>query len=314
MVSTASRSDRVTRVFITEPVAPEVPALLRAGGCSVIDGQGMAAAERARAMAGAAVWLVRILPLPGPYPAGLRLISKHGVGVDNIDLAAARAAGVTVTNTPGANAGAVAEFALGQMISLARGFPGLRHDGPKHLAPGLGGRRLLVIGFGASGRRVADLAAAFGMEVCVTSPRLAGERTPQGHRIVADWRAVLGSVDVVSLHCPLTPATRGMIGRPEIAALPRGAIIVNTARGGIVDQAALAEALTSGHLAGAALDVTDPEPLAPGDALLRAPNLVLTPHVAALSVQAFREMGLMAARNILDFLAGRADPAHVVMS
>jgi D-3-phosphoglycerate dehydrogenase len=303
----------VTRVFITEAVAPEVPALLRAGGCSVVDGQDMTAAERAGAMADAAVWLVRILPLPGPYPAGLRMISKHGVGVDNIDLAAARAAGVIVTNTPGANAGAVAEFALGQMISLARGFGALSHDGPKLLAPGLGGRRLLVIGFGASGQRVAALAAAFGMEVWVYSPRLAGDRTPKGHRIVANWRAVLGSVDVVSLHCPLTPETRGMIGREELSALPRGAIIVNTARGGIIDQAALGEALASGHVAGAVLDVTEPEPLPPADPLRHAPNLVLTPHVAGLSAQAFRETGLMAARNILDFVAGRADPAHVVV-
>jgi D-3-phosphoglycerate dehydrogenase / 2-oxoglutarate reductase len=137
--------------------------------------------------------------------------------------------------------------------------------------------------------------------------------TPEGYRIAPALEAVLPETDVLSLHCPLTPATRHLVGAAALAALPAGAMVVNCARGGIVDEAALAAALQSGHLGGAALDVTEVEPL-PADAPLRAaPRLILTPHAAALSEGAFRRMGMEAARNILDHAAGHPRAACIVL-
>jgi D-3-phosphoglycerate dehydrogenase len=174
----------------------------------------------------------------------------------------------------------------------------------------LAGRRLLLVGFGEIARRVAGLAAAFGMEVTVLSRSLAGSLTPEGYRVAHDLAVALPQAEVLSLHCPLTPATRGLIGAAELARLPDGALVVNTARGGLIDEAALAEAR---HLGGIGLDVTEVEPLPADHPLQRRPEVILTPHTAALSAGAFRRMGLDAAQNILDYLAGRLDPAKTVV-
>lgn len=291
------------RVVVTEPIHPDALGLLAAEGWEVIG-------PPAELVAADAL-LLRVRPLAVADVALFSMISKHGVGVDNIPLAAAEAAGVTVMNTPGANAGAVAEQALMLMLALARNLDGQR-KGPGAVVPGLEGKRLLVVGFGASGQRVAALGRALGMVVTIHSRDLKAARHA-GYPVETALEAALGNVDVISLHCPLNDATRGMLGADALARLPRGALVINCARGGLVDEAALVAALYSGHLGGAGLDVTRVEPLPDGDPLRAAPNVILTPHAATLSDGAFRRMGLMAAQNILDHFAGRGRAEFTVV-
>jgi D-3-phosphoglycerate dehydrogenase len=206
-------------------------------------------------------------------------------------------------NTPGANAAAVAEQTLMLMLAMARDLTG-QLAGTRQGVTGLEGRRLLVVGFGETGRRVVQAAMMLGLQVTVLTPR-PDQVASSGARAAQDLQSALRQTDILSLHCPLTPLTQGMIGAAELALLPPGALVVNVARGGLIDEAALADALHSGHLGGAALDVTRQEPLPADDPLRRAPRLILTPHAAGLGQGAFRRMGLQAAQNILDHAAGR---------
>ena len=292
------------RVIVTEPVHEDALALLRDAGWTV-EGPG-AALMPAEAL------LVRTQVIPPEAVAGFTVISKHGTGVDNIPLEAAKAAGVTVMNTPGANAAAVAEQTLLLMLALARDLTG-QMAGRRAAVTGLEGRRLLVVGFGETGRRVVQAALALGLQVTVLTPR-PDQAAASGAHAANDLHSALRQTDILSLHCPLTPQTKDMIGAAELALLPPGALVVNVARGGLIDEAALADALHSGHLGGAALDVTQVEPLPPDDPLRRAPRLILTPHAAGLGQGAFRRMGMDAAQNILDHAAGRPRPACTVVA
>lgn len=295
-------------VLVTEPVHEDALALLRDAGCEVM--------QAGDALSPADALLVRVRPVPAGDVGKFPLIAKHGVGVDNIDMAAARAAGVAVMNTPGANAGAVAEQALMLMLALARDLPAqvaaARSGARAPRVMGLEGRRLLVVGYGASGARLCALSRAMGMTVSVLTRR-PDHPQAEGFEAVTDLDAVLPAVDVLSLHCPLTPETRGLISAARLAALPQGALVINCARGGLIDETALAAALHAGQIGGAGLDVTDPEPLPETHPLRSAPRLILTPHAAAMSEGAFRRMGMMAAQNILDHFAGRPDPAHLLL-
>lgn len=295
------------RVLVTEPVHEDALALLRAADFEVI-GPGVP-------LAPADVLLVRTRKVSAPEVGQFTLISKHGVGVDNIAMDAAAAAGVAVMNTPGANANAVAEQAILLMLALARNLDGQRATLPGDSAPavpGLEGRRLLVIGFGATGKRVCTLAKALGMAVTVFSRDLKEARN-MGYPVAPDFDKALAQADVVSLHCPLTAQTKNLLGAQALGALPQGALVVNCARGGLIDEPALIDALTSGHLGGAGLDVTVTEPLPLDAPLRRAPRVILTPHAATLSDGSFRRMGMMAAQNILDFYAGRAKPEFTLL-
>jgi D-3-phosphoglycerate dehydrogenase len=292
------------RVIVTEPVHEDALALLRDAGWTV-EGPGTA-------LMPAEALLVRTQVIPPEAIAGFTVISKHGTGVDNIPLEAAKAAGVTVMNTPGANAAAVAEQTLLLMLALARDLTG-QMAGRRAAVTGLEGRRLLVVGFGESGRRVVQAALALGLQVTVLTPR-PDQAAASGAHAANDLHSALRQTDILSLHCPLTPQTKDMIGAAELALLPPGALVVNVARGGLIDEAALADALHSGHLGGAALDVTQVEPLPPDDPLRRAPRLILTPHAAGLGQGAFRRMGMDAAQNILDHAAGRPRPACTVVA
>lgn len=291
-------------VLITEPVHADAVALLRAQGFEVI---GPAAPFQP-----ADALLVRTRAITAAEVVQFSLVSKHGVGVDNIPMAAAAAAGVAVMNTPGANASAVAEQALMLMLALARNLDGQRAavpGGPMPPVQGLEGRRLLVVGFGASGKRVAALAKILGMAVTIHSRDLK-EARHLGYPVAPDFDKALTQADIISLHCPLTAQTQNLLDAEAFARMPQGAMVVNCARGGLIDEAALIAALSSGHLGGAGLDVTVQEPL-PMDAPMRhTPNVILTPHAATLSDGAFRRMGLMAAQNIIDFFAGRPKDAH----
>lgn len=298
--------------------------LRAASGLEVVELDEARSAEIAEALGGVDAVVVRTAPLSAEAIAAaprLRVIAKHGVGYDNIDLPAATARGIPVTVTATANATSVAEFAFAQMLALAKhaalmdaavraGDWAARH----RLVPiELAGRTLAIVGFGRIGSRVARRALAFEMRVLVHDP-YASETAIRaaGCEPARSLDAALAEADILSLHCPLTAETRGLIDRDRLARLRPGALLVNTARGGLVDEAALGEALRSGRLAGAALDVMVREPLPGDDPLLAVPNLLLSPHVAGVTAESARRMALEAAENVAAGLAGRLDPAVVV--
>ncbi|MBO9533942.1 MAG: D-glycerate dehydrogenase [Solirubrobacteraceae bacterium] len=235
----------------------------------------------------------------------LRAIANYAVGYDNIELAAAAARGVAVGNTPDVLTDATADLAMALLLAAARRLPEAEADvregrwddwNPRGLLGlELRGARLAIVGAGRIGQAVGERAAAFGMEL-----ELVGRDD--------DLHAALGRADVVSLHAPLTPATRHLIDASAIAAMKPGAILVNTARGPLVDQVALADALHRGRLRAAALDVTDPEPLPVDDPLLAAPNLIVLPHIGSATERARAAMGERAARNLIAALAGDPMP------
>ena len=224
----------------------------------------------------------------------LRMIQKIGVGVNTIDLEAARARGIRVCNMPGTNTAAVAELTLVHMLAVLRQLPAfgraMREGQGWHSGFALqerlgeiGGRTVGLVGFGAVPRALAPVLKAMGSTVLYTA---------RGHRDaargLAKWRplpALLAESDIVSLHVPETPETRGMFGAAEFARMKPGAVFVNTARGGLVDEHALARALASGRLRGAGLDVYADEPVETGNPLLALDNVVLTPHVAWLTME-----------------------------
>jgi glyoxylate reductase len=245
----------------------------------------------------------------------LRVISSYSVGLDHIDLAAASVRGIPVGFTPGVLTETTAELTLGLLFAVARRIVEadreLRSGGwtqawdPEGLlGRDLHGATLGVIGLGAIGRAVAARAGALGMRLLGWSRT---RRELPGVELVA-LDALLERSDFVSVHLALTPETRGLLGSRALARMRRGAILVNTARGGIVDEDALADALRSGRLGGAALDVFAREPLPTGSALRDAPNLVLTPHLGSATVATRSRMAELAVDNLLAGLAGQPMP------
>jgi D-3-phosphoglycerate dehydrogenase len=241
----------------------------------------------------------------------LRLVSVWGTGTDNIDLPAAARRGVTVTNTPGVSAFSVAEHALALTLAVARRIPAqdaaVRAGAwPRGQGVELRGKTLGIVGLGAIGRRFAELGRAIGMRVVAWTMH---PDASLGFELV-ELDELLRSSDVVSLHVRLSPQTVGMFGAREFGRMKHGAILVNTARGPIVDEAALLEALASKRIAGAGLDVFSVEPLPPGHPLTKLPNVVLTPHSAGITPEAL-EAGLqLAVSNVWSFLEG--NPVNVV--
>jgi D-3-phosphoglycerate dehydrogenase len=236
----------------------------------------------------------------------LKVISIWGTGTDNVDLAACERRGVTVKNTPGVNANAVAEHAITLMLNVLRKVSSMDADlraGKWARAPlaQLEGKTVGVVGFGAIGRRVAKLASAFGATILVHT------RTPDNGR-AADLGAravsldeLLRESDVVSLNLRLEPESTGFLGRERLAMMKRTAILINTARGALVNKTALLDALSSGTIAGAGLDVFHEEPVPPGDPILSAPNVVLTPHVAGNTPEVISAGLEKAVQNVRDF-------------
>jgi D-3-phosphoglycerate dehydrogenase len=240
----------------------------------------------------------------------LRVIAKPGAGVDSVDLKAATEHGIPIMTAGHGNAPAVAEITIGFMLALGRDIVRLdcrtrggdwRRD--DYNSAELSGQTLGLVGFGRIGRRVAELARAFGMRVLVFT-RTPGKLTPDLAEVAESLDALLRDSDYVSLHCPLDATTRGLISRQAIAAMREGGFLINTGRGALVDEAALAEALASGHLAGAALDTLSEEPPPSDNPLLAAPNLILTPHIAGLSTGAVQRTGATTAENIIAVLTG----------
>ena len=250
----------------------------------------------------------------------LKVISKHGVGVSNIDVDAATTRGIPVYVTPGANAQSVAEMTLGLMFAAARRIAWMDrelHAGNWSRAQDgieLHGKTLALVGLGQVGQRVAKVCLALGMPVVAFDPALAGRPSPvAGVRLLPSLDALLPEADVLSLHVPLNRHTRDMLGAAQFAAMPRGAILVNTARGEVVDERALIAALVSGQLHAAGLDTMAVEPLPAGSPLAALPNVVLTPHVGGSTPAALAGMAAGAARNVLGWLDGRpVDPSSCV--
>jgi len=243
----------------------------------------------------------------------LRLLSLWGTGTDNVDLAAAVRHGVTVTNTPGVSAVAIAEHALALLLAVARRIPPLDSEvrqgcWPRGQASQMHGKTLGIIGLGAVGRQFGRLGAGIGMRVIAWTmhpdPALEFE--------LVSLDDLLRSSDVVSLHLRLSDQTRGFIGKREFEKMKPSAILINTARGAIVDEQAMLEALTASRIAGAGLDVFEAEPLPPSHPITRLDNVVLTPHSAGITPEAL-EAGLrLSIENVWNFVEGR--PTHVVVS
>jgi phosphoglycerate dehydrogenase-like enzyme len=240
----------------------------------------------------------------------LRVIARVGVGFDSIDVAAASASGIQVATTPGCNDQAVADHTLGLMLALLRRIPELERDLRNHgwkrtgiYAPRqLAGCTVGLVGYGAIGHRVGERLAGFGVELVIHDPALGVRSTALDD--------LLSRSHVVSLHCPLMPSTRHLINAETLRKMRPDAVLVNTARGQIVDESALVEALQTGVIAGAGLDVFDVEP--PGDSpLLAMDNVVLSPHVAGISTVSIAEMTRLATRAVIDAAAGRR-VQHVV--
>lgn len=243
----------------------------------------------------------------------LMVVGRLGVGLDNIDVTACVARGIEVIPATGANALAVAEYVIGTAMLLLRGAyqstaavaDGKWPRGPLSNGREIAGTTLGLVGFGGIGRLTARLGRGLGMRVVGHDPQL-----PAADPVWAEHGAqarsldeVFAESDVVSLHVPLTPQTRGLVGAERLARMKRDAILVNTARGGVVDEAAVAAALRAGTLGGAALDVFEREPLPAGSALAGCPNLVLTPHVAGVTRESNARVSTLIAEKVAAALA-----------
>ena len=243
-------------------------------------------------------------------PGKLRAVVRAGVGVDNIDVAAATRKGIVVMNTPGGNTVSTAEHTITMLMALARHVPAADaslHAGKwergKFVGTQLAGKTLGVVGLGRIGREVARRAAGLDMKVIGFDPFLAPDRAAQlGIEAVAGLDDLVPHVDFLTVHTPLTDETRNLIGAAQIAAMKKGTRLINCARGGIINEEALAEGLTSGHLAGAALDVFVREPPPADHPLVKLPNVVVTPHLGASTVEAQESVAREAAQLLIDFL------------
>lgn len=251
----------------------------------------------------------------------LRVVCRHGVGYDLVDVPALSERGIAVMITPEANAASVAEHALMLMLTLARRVvqqsEGVRRGQWRVQGQSstfeLGGRSILIVGFGRIGTRVARLCTAFGMHVMVHDPFIpAGTIRGAGYEAIVDRDAGLARADIVTVHVPAHEKNRGMVDATFLSRMKRGAVFINTARGTLVDETALDEALRSGHLAAAGADVLKFEPMVEPPPLVALDNFIVTPHMAASTAEGLRRMAWDSAGNVIDFLAGKPDRDAIV--
>ncbi|MGI8925721.1 MAG: 2-hydroxyacid dehydrogenase [Tepidiformaceae bacterium] len=318
----------MARVFITRAVPGDSPALLAAAGHEARTWPGELApppeALREELQDAAAVMAMvtdRMDAATFAAAPGLRIVANMAVGHDNVDPGVAAEAGVWLTNTPGVLAETTADHAFALMLAAARHVGASDRDtragGWRTWSPtaflghDVHGATLGIVGLGEIGSAVARRARGFAMHVLYHNrrPDAAAERALGVE--YASLEDLLAAADFVTIHAPLTAATRHLMGGPQFALMKPSAIFVNTARGGIVDQEALVEALREGGIAGAALDVTEPEPLPLGHPLFALPNVLITPHIASASFATRARMAEMAARNIIVALAGERPPNAV---
>jgi D-3-phosphoglycerate dehydrogenase len=248
----------------------------------------------------------------------LKIISRYGAGVDRVDIASAHARGVIVCNTPGANAQAVADLAIGLTLGAARKIPMLdrkTREGQWTRSTGveLYAKTMGILGLGAVGRAVAKRAQGFSMTVLAYDPYINEQYVKENDIVASSFDQVIEGSDVISLHLPLTPETRRVINDGVMRRMKRGVIIVNTARGGLIDEEAACELLKSGHLGGLGLDAYEDEPPKQSP-LFELDNVVLTPHTASHTFEATANMATMSVQNLIDILSGKPCPYIVKQS
>jgi D-3-phosphoglycerate dehydrogenase / 2-oxoglutarate reductase len=289
--------------------------ILGAIGADVVDCRGLSAQETLERCRSANAVLTDYFRLSADVIGQLkrcRVICQYGVGLDQVDIVAASAAGILVTHTPEYCVDELADHALALLLAVARRitqFNRLVREGHwDYNAPGpmrrLRGRTVGLVGFGRAGRAFAQRARGLGLVAVAADPYVTGDEFEAAGVERADLRDLLARADIVSLHAPLTEDTRGLIGPAEFAAMRPGAIFINTSRGGLVDQDALVDALTSGRLAGAGLDVLASEPPALDDPLLALDAVVLTPHAGFLSIESLDAVQTQAAEEVRRVLEG----------
>lgn len=240
----------------------------------------------------------------------VQILSKHGIGTDNIDIPAATKRNIVVANTPGSNSSSVADLTIGLLIAVARQVPLAeatvrRGQLIPYLGPELEGKTLGIIGLGNIGKKVARRALGFGMRVIANDLFLDEKFAAETGVTYVSKEEIYRQSHFISLHTPFTPATRGMITKNEIAQMRDGAYVINTARGGIVDESAVAEALERGKLAGAALDVFSVEPPPPDCILFKVPDMIVTTHMGGSTPEAIQRAGELAAWNIINVVNGK---------
>ncbi|HEY3216882.1 MAG TPA: hydroxyacid dehydrogenase [Candidatus Eisenbacteria bacterium] len=300
------------RVLVSDKLDPAALERVRAAGHEVVERTGVKGSELVSALDGYHALMIRSATqvtaevLRGAR--GLKVVVRAGTGLDNVDVAAARDLGIAVLNTPAANSVSVAELTLGLLIAFERHLPEAaselragRWEKTRFAGRELSGRRLGIVGFGRIGRELALRAQAFELEVWASDPLLAA--WPPGFEWVrpVTLEALLPECDIVSLHLPLTPETRNLIGARELERMRKDALLVNCARGGLVDEEALLQALEGGALRGAILDSFAVEP--PGEhPLLKLPNVLATPHLGASTAEAQRRAGDEAASLLIEAL------------
>ena len=302
------------RVLICDKLESAGLDILKAAGIELDNRPGLKGPDLAAALRAADAAIVRSgTRLTGDLldsPGKLRCVVRAGVGVDNIDVLAATRSGVIVMNTPSGNTVSAAEHTIALLLAVARHVPAAdasmkagKWDRSKFLGTQVAGKTLGVIGLGRIGREVARRAVGLDMKVVGFDPLVTPEKAAEfGIKAVASKDELLRKCDFVTLHIPLLPDTRDFIGARELALLPKGARLLNVARGGIVNEQALADALASGQLAGAGLDVFEAEPIPADNPLLKAPNVVLTPHLGASTVEAQEAVAVEAANLLVDYL------------
>lgn len=246
----------------------------------------------------------------------LKIVCKHGVGVDNIDLAAAKERGVWVTNVPSANKHAVADFTFALLLAMARQIPLANEETkkgnwPRIFATDVHEKTLGIIGLGSIGKEVARRARGFDMQLLAFDPYPDHDFAKQHEFRFVEMDELLANSDFVTLHIALTDQTRNLIGHEELQAMKASAFLVNASRGGIVNENALYEALKNGIISGAALDVLEEEP-AHAHPLFELPNVIATPHIAGYTSGAVNGIGMTCVRNIVDVLVHGKRPAHVM--
>ena len=310
-------------IVVTDYSFPDLDleaAVLAASGCTLAGHHCKTEAELVAAVAGADAVITQFARISPAVIAAMpraRAIVRYGIGVDNVDLDSARAHGIPVSNIPDYCIDEVADHTLAFILGLTRQVVTHTADlraGQWRLAVPVAAMRVLreqtvgVVGFGRIGREVVRRLLAFKCRVLVFDPVLpAGEVAATG-ATAATLEDILAQSDVVTLHCPSTPATRRLINASSLAGMKPGALLVNVARGDLVDTGALVAALQSGHLGAAALDVFDPEPLPTEHALRQLPNLVVAPHIASVSTSAVRALREGAASRAVAAAQGRLPP------
>lgn len=301
------------RVLVTESIH-QVGWDLLAGETEAMAWAGPSTQPLAQALEGVQAVMVRVAKFPADAIRGakaLKIIAKHGVGYDNIDVKAATERGILVTNTPAANSQSVAEHALTLLLAVARRVGDFSRDvALKHIRPQkeyqgieLTGKVMGVIGLGGAGLRLARMTGnGLGMQVIGYDPYK--DPWPEGIEQLRSLDDFLARADFISIHVPLTPETRNLINASALAKMKRNAVLVNTSRGGIVEETALGKAVRDGIIGGAGLDVVEDEPVRAEHPLAGLPTLLLTPHVAGVTEEAMMKMAQDAAEDILRVLRG----------